>query len=658
MSKRKMLINTDHPEECRAVITEDGNLEDYIVEHSMQELIKGNVYRGIITRVEPAIEAAFVDYGGKKYGFLPFKDVHPSSYIETGERKAKVRIQDVLFSGQKIIVQVVKEERDAKGPTLSNYISIPGRFLVLMSGSDSTGVSRKIEDEEERKKLKEILSFLDLPGDMGVIIRTAGLGRTKLDLQKDLQMLKKIWETIEKEANRSDSKPIMLYRGPDMVVRTVRDHFTADTQEILVDNHDAYKKIKEFFKLVMPRMQKCVKFYQNSKPLFSQYNIEGQIESIYNRRVELPAGGSLIFDIGEAMVSIDVNSGKTTSASELEETALRTNLEAADEVARQLRLRDLGGLVVIDFIDMLQKKNKSLIEKQLKQACKKDKARVNISRISRFGLIEMSRQRMSPPVKEAAFDRCHFCEGSGQVKSIVSIVLNVLRSIQELLAQGHVAVLEAVISNQAVNYLLNMKSRFIWELEQKHNVKIQFVGKENLSYSDFSYYVLEKRKEEEKIIEKVKDKEEEKEKRSKTNGSASVKTNGSDSVIEEGVEKVSDEEEEKPKKTSSRGGRSKSGTAKRVSRRTGNKRAPQGKTKKWKSRTGSKTSAEDKDSTKPGTENIGSEAGNSFGPQQPESHAEPGKTSLPEASPIEPTGLASPVEPKIPGMSPPEDWLP
>lgn len=492
MPKKKMLINADQPEVCRVVIIEDGKIEEYITEHATQELIKGNVYLGVITRVEPAIEAAFVDYGGKKYGFLPFKDVKQESYIQTGEKKAKLRIQDVLFKGQKLLVQVTKEERDSKGATLSNYITIPGRFLVVMNGSDSTGVSRKIEDEDERKKLKKILEDLEPPENIGVIVRTAGLGRSKIELQGDMQALLKILDNIEALAKTTEP-PGLLYRGPDMVVRTVRDHFTSDIEEILVDNVNAYNSIKEFFDLIMPESQPLLTLYQDTKPLFSSHDIEAQIESIYSRRVPLPSGGSMVFDIGEAMVAIDVNSGKTTSSSELEETALRTNLEAAQEIGRQLRLRDLGGLVVIDFIDMMQKKNKTHLEKELKQAFKKDKARISISRISKFGLIEMSRQRMSSPTKEGVFERCRYCGGTGQLKSKAAISLNVLRKIQEYLATGKVKTLAIEVSSEIADYFLNNKMKYFLDLQEKHNFKIQFSCKEGLAYENFNFAVVEKK---------------------------------------------------------------------------------------------------------------------------------------------------------------------
>ncbi len=494
MSKKIMLINADHPEECRAVLLEDGKVEDLIVEHASHEQIKGNIYLGTINRVEPAIEAAFMDFGGKKFGFLPFKDVRRDSYIQTGEKKARVRIQDVLVRGQKLLLQVVKEGRDAKGPSLTNWISLPGRFLVLMCGQEASAISRKIEDESERKKLKEIISDFELPENTGVIIRTAGLGRTKAELQKDLQMLLKIWETIQETIEKEgDNAPFLVYKEPDLVVRTVRDHFTTDTSEIVVDTVEAYRAIKDFVKLVMPRLQRRVKLYQETQPLFSHYKVEEQLESIYNRKVLLPSGGSVVVDIGEAMVSIDVNSGKTTSASQLEETATKTNLEAADEIARQLRLRDLGGLIVIDFIDMFQKKNKTQVEKRLKLGTKKDKARINISRISKFGLLEMSRQRMSPPVKEGVYEECSQCHGSGHVKSTGSMVLGVIRKIRETLAKEKARLVETMVSPEVCTYLLNHKLDFLKELQEKNQFELRFVTKPGLCYDDFTYQVLERK---------------------------------------------------------------------------------------------------------------------------------------------------------------------
>ena len=489
--KKVMLINAQHPEECRAVILKDNFIDDYIVEHSSREQIKGNVYLGVIHRIEPSIEAAFVDFGYDKFGFLPFKDVLRESYCHTGEKKAKTRIQDVLMRGQNIFVQVAKEGRDAKGPSLTNALSIPGRFLVLMQGHGSA-VSRKIEDESERKKLKDIVAGFDLPDNLGLIIRTAGVGRNKNELQKDLQMLLKVWEKIQTSANDEKLRaPYLLYQEPDLVVRTVRDHYSSDTSQIIVDNDDSYKALKDFARMVMPASRNLVKLYKETKPLFSEYKVEEQIESIYNRTVPLPSGGSIVIDIGEAMASIDVNSGKTKGGLDLEETAVTTNLEAAKEIARQLRLRDLGGLIVIDFIDMYQKKNKAEVEKQLKLACKSDKARINLSRISKFGLLEMSRQRISPPVKDGIFEECSQCLGTGLVRSINSIVLLVFRKVQELIAKGGAKLISLEISSEVATYILNNKMEAIFNLKDKYQLDFKFINIPGLSFENFKFEVLE-----------------------------------------------------------------------------------------------------------------------------------------------------------------------
>ncbi len=495
--KLSMMINRDHPEVCRAVILEGGRINDYIVENVSQEKIKGNIYLGVINRVEPAIEAAFVDIGGSKYGFLPFKDVLKESYVDTGERKARVRIQDVLVRGQEILVQVAKESRDAKGPSLTNSISLPGRFLVLMSGSHASAVSRKIEDEEERKKLKTLVADFKLPDNLGLIIRTAGLGRTKTELQKDLQRLLMVWENLSTSREKNINKPpFLLYQEADMVVRLVRDNFTTDTSEVLVDNVESFDAVKGFMKMVMPRFTNRVKLYKDTTPIFSRFNIEDQIESLYQRNVSLPSGGSIVFDSGEAMVSIDVNSGKTTSASQLEETALKTNLEAAEEIGRQLRLRDLGGLVVIDFIDMFHKKNQTLVEKEIKKICKLDKARINIARISKFGLLEMSRQRLAPPVQQGAFVKCDSCAGTGIVRSLNYVVMHVLRKINEHLANGRVKKLTVEVSSDVTEYMLNYKSAFLLGLQEKLQFKLEFLSKPGLTWTEFKYLATNKTSEE------------------------------------------------------------------------------------------------------------------------------------------------------------------
>ena len=495
--KLSMMINRDHPEVCRAVILEDGRINDYIVENVSQEKIKGNIYLGVINRVEPAIEAAFVDIGGSKYGFLPFKDVLKGSYVDTGEKKARIRIQDVLVRGQEILVQVAKESRDAKGPSLTNSISLPGRFLVLMSGSHASAVSRKIEDGEERKKLKTLVADFKLPDNLGLIIRTAGLGRTKTELQKDLQRLLMVWENLSTSREKKINKPpFLLYQEADMVVRLVRDNFTTETSEVLVDNIESYNAVKGFMKMVMPRFTNRVKLYKDTTPIFSRFNIEDQIESLYQRKVSLPSGGSIVFDSGEAMVSIDVNSGKTTSASQLEETALKTNLEAAEEIGRQLRIRDLGGLVVIDFIDMFHKKNQTLVEKEIKKICKLDKARINIARISKFGLLEMSRQRLAPPVQQGAFVECDSCAGTGIVRSLNYVVMHVLRKIKEHLASGRVKELTVEVSSDVTEYMLNHKSAFLLGLQEKLQFKLEFLSKPGVTWTGFKYLVTNKTSEE------------------------------------------------------------------------------------------------------------------------------------------------------------------
>jgi len=366
-----------------------------------------------------------------------------------------------------------------------------------MSGSHASAVSRKIEDGEERKNLKTLVADFELPKNLGLIIRTAGVGRTKTELQKDLNRLLMVWENLTSSQNKSVQKaPYLLYQEADMVVRLVRDNFTTETSEVLVDNVESYKAVKSFMKMVMPKLENRVKLYQDTQPIFSRFKIEDQIESLYQRKVLLPSGGSIVFDSGEAMVSIDVNSGKTTSASQLEETALNTNLEAAIEIGRQLRLRDLGGLVVIDFIDMFHKKNQGLVEKELKKICKLDKARINMARISKFGLLEMSRQRLAPPVQQGAFIVCSTCSGTGIVRSLNYIVIHVLRKINEHLANGKVKKLKVEVSPDVIEYMLNKKVKFLLDLQEKLQFELEFISKTAISWENFKYIVTEKTEEE------------------------------------------------------------------------------------------------------------------------------------------------------------------
>jgi ribonuclease E len=477
--KKKMLINVADEEESRVAIVEDGTLEEFTIEVSTKEQIKGNIYNGVVVKVEPSLQAAFVDYGGKRHGFLPMGEIHENWYVgeaRSGDRERRPRIQDVLKRNQKIPVQVTKEEMGNKGASLSTYISLPGRYLVLMPDAGSAGgISRKIEDEEERKKLKDIIAQLDLPPDLGVIVRTAGLNRNKTELQRDLTYLQRLWASILDKSQQSPA-PALIYQEHDLVIRSIRDYFTPDIQEVLVDNREVYRRARDFFQAVMPRYQGRVKLYRDKKPLFAKYQLEEQIEAIYSHKVELKSGGSIVIDPTEALVAIDVNSGRATKEKGIEETAFKTNLEAAQEVARQLRLRDLGGLIVIDFIDMRNLKNIQEIEKALKQAVKRDKARTQVSRISQFGLLELSRQRLKPTILEGNYLKCPHCNGIGLVKSAISLALLILRRIRTEAAKETLGTVKAVLPMDVASYLLNQKRREISRLEEDYNLTIHLVG--------------------------------------------------------------------------------------------------------------------------------------------------------------------------------------
>jgi ribonuclease E len=406
-------------------------------------------------------------------------EIHPHWYAiehRNGDRDRRPRIQDALRRNQKIMVQVAKEEMGTKGASLTTYVSLPGRYLVLMPDAESTGgISRKIEDEEERKKLKEIIAQLDLSSNMGVIVRTAGLNRNKTELQRDLTYLERLWASIQ-EKSKESSAPDLIYQEHDLVIRSIRDYFTPDIQEVLVDNRDVYRHARDFFQAVMPRYQGRVKLYRDKKPLFARYQLEEQIEAIYSHKVELKSGGSIVIDPTEALVAIDVNSGRATKEKGIEETAFKTNLEAAQEVARQLRLRDLGGLIVIDFIDMRNIKHVQEIEKSLKQAVKRDKARTQVSRISQFGLLELSRQRLKPTILEGNYLKCPHCTGTGMIKSTISLALIILRRIRTEAAKETLATVKAVLPMDVANYLLNQKRKEIAHLEEEYNITVHLGG--------------------------------------------------------------------------------------------------------------------------------------------------------------------------------------
>jgi ribonuclease E len=478
---KKMLINVMHPEESRIAIVEDGHLIELDIETAGREQTRGNVYKGVVVRVEPGLQAAFVDVGMKKLGFLQMGEIHPENWqwrddVTEEHKHRRPRIQEILRRGQELIVQVEKGEREGKGAALTTYISLPGRYMVLMPGNDSCGISRKVENEAERKKLKEIVTELEIPEGYGYIMRTEAVGKRKTELTKDLQYLVKLFEHI-KERSAEVKGPALIYQESDLVIRTIRDYFSADIEEVLVDSTDVYKQARAFFKEVMPKHEKIVKLHQEKRPIFARYQLEEQIDLIYEKKVPLKSGGSIVIEPTEALVSIDVNSGKTTGEKGVEDTAFKTNMEAAEEVARQLRLRDLGGLIVIDFIDMRDRKHRAEVEKTLKNALKADKARVSVDKISQFGLLEMSRQRIKQTINEASYLECPHCGGHGKVKSIEAMALSFLRKVHTAASRGTSAEVRGGLPLEVAYYLLNRKKRELAQIETDYDIEVTVKGK-------------------------------------------------------------------------------------------------------------------------------------------------------------------------------------
>jgi ribonuclease E len=477
---KKMLINASQPEECRVAVVTDGLLEELDVQIKTREATLGNIYKGVITRVEPSLQAVFVNYGTPKNGFLSINDVHPSYFPDSFvESRRRPRIQDVFKKDGHVIVQVAKEERDHKGASLTTNISLAGRYLVLMPGTDLCGVSRKIEDEIERQKLKEILKQLNTPENMGFIIRTAGMGKTKTELARDLGYLLKLWQSIEKNVGEQ-TPPALLYREHDVVVRSIIEHFSPDISEILVDENEAHKKARDFFHQVMPKYENLVKLSQEKRPLFNKYQLEEQIEQVYRKRINLKSGGYIIIEPTEALVTVDVNSGSATKEKGVEETAFRVNMEAAPEIARQLRLRDLGGIIVIDFIDMVQKKHKTDVERALKTAFKGDRAKSKISRISTLGLLELSRQRLKSSLGTGEYLECPVCDGRGKIRSPEMSAIAIYRKIKSMLVKGRVSEVRATVPARMAEYLLNnMRSQLV-ELENLYGCRVQVLMRHGL----------------------------------------------------------------------------------------------------------------------------------------------------------------------------------
>lgn len=480
---KRMLFNATQPEELRVAIVDGQKLVDLDIETAGKEQRKGNIYKGIITRIEPSLEAAFVDYGGERHGFLPFKEIARSALPTEGE--ARGRIQDLLKEGQELIVQVDKDERGSKGAALTTYISLAGRYLVLMPNNPRAGgISRRIEGED-RNELRDILAQLEIPEGMSVIARTAGIGRTLDELKWDLNYLLQLWKAIENAA-QSQGGPFLIYQESSLVIRAIRDYYHQDIGEILIDTEEIYEQARQFMGHVMPSHVNRIKLYRDDIPLFSRFQIEHQIETAYARQVALPSGGCLVFDHTEALVAIDVNSARATKGQDIEQTALMTNLEAADEVARQLRLRDVGGLVVIDFIDMEDPRNQREVENRLREALKYDRARVQMGKISRFGLLELSRQRLHPSIGDTSYVPCPRCNGIGHIRSVESSALHILRIIQEEAMKENTAVIHAQVPVDVATFLLNEKRVDIHSIEARLKVEVILVPNPHLETPKYS----------------------------------------------------------------------------------------------------------------------------------------------------------------------------
>ena len=472
---KRMLINTTQPEELRVALVDGQKLYDLDIEIPSRGQKKSNVYKGKITRIEPSLEAAFIDYGAERHGFLPLKEVSRNYFTDAArESGGRQSIKDALREGQELVVQVEKEERGTKGAALTTFISLAGRYLVLMPNNPRAGgVSRRIQGDE-RNALRDAMSSLNIPEDMGIIVRTAGVDRSAEELQWDLDYLLTLWNAITK-ASEDKPAPFLIYQESNVIIRALRDYLRNDITEILVDSQDVYEKAQEFMQQVMPHNLGKLKLYQDTIPLFSRFQIESQIESAFQREVTLPSGGAIVIDHTEALLSIDINSARATKGSDIEETALNTNLEAADEIARQLRIRDLGGLIVIDFIDMQPPRHHREVENRLRDALKMDRARVQIGRISRFGLLEMSRQRLRPSLGESSQNACPRCAGRGTIRGVESLSLSLLRIIEEEAMKENTVRVMARAPVDVGTYLLNEKRELLLDLERRHGVSVMLI---------------------------------------------------------------------------------------------------------------------------------------------------------------------------------------
>ncbi|MGQ0285661.1 ribonuclease E [Pasteurellaceae bacterium 22721_9_1] len=484
---KRMLINATQKEELRVALVDGQRLFDLDIENPGHEQKKANIYKGRITRVEPSLEAAFVDYGAERHGFLPLKEIareyFPADYVYNG----RPNIKDVIQEGQEVIVQVNKEERGNKGAVLTTFVSLAGSYLVIMPNNPRAGgISRRIEGDE-RLELKEALSSLEVPDGVGLIVRTAGVGKSPEELQWDLKVLLHHWDAI-KQVAQSRPAPFLIHQESDVIVRAIRDYLRRDIGEILVDSPKVFEKAKAHIKLVRPDFINRIKLYQGEVPLFSHFQIESQIESAFQREVRLPSGGSIVIDVTEALTAIDINSARATRGGDIEETALNTNLEAADEIARQLRLRDLGGLIVIDFIDMTPVRHQREVENRIRDAVRQDRARIQISRISRFGLLEMSRQRLSPSLGESSHHICPRCQGTGKIRDNESLSLSILRLIEEEGIKENSKQVHCIVPVEIASYLLNEKRKAIQNIEKRHQVDIVVAPNQAMETPHFSVF--------------------------------------------------------------------------------------------------------------------------------------------------------------------------
>jgi len=492
---KRMLFNATQQEELRVALVDGQRLYDLDIESPGHEQKKANIYKGKITRVEPSLEAAFVDYGADRHGFLPLKEIARTYFPKGYKFEGRPNIKDVIREGQEVIVQIDKEERGQKGAALTTFLSLAGSYLVLMPNNPRAGgISRRIEGDE-RTELKQALSKLELPDGMGLIVRTAGVGKSYEELEWDLRVLLKHWEAVREEADKR-SAPFLIHQESNVIVRAIRDYLRRDIGEILVDKSAIYEQALQHIQLVRPDFANRVKKYDGDVPLFSHYQIESQIESAFQREVRLPSGGSIVIDPTEALTSIDINSARATKGGDIEETAFNTNLEAADEIARQLRLRDLGGLVVIDFIDMTPVRHQREVENRLKEAVRSDRARVQLGRISRFGLLEMSRQRLRPSLGESSHHVCPRCSGHGTIRGTESLALSILRIMEEESIKDNTGQIEAQLPVPVATYLLNEKRQSVNVLEQRHDVKLLIIPNPNL---ETPHYEVTRRRPEEVV---------------------------------------------------------------------------------------------------------------------------------------------------------------